>query len=97
MAQTIDFSKETKGISITKNGVKTSFSAGVVFMGYPTGDTVARVKIHQFGDVPLADHKVNLSEDTITVNGVAFDPEVDDATNLIDDLREGVFIADVIV
>lgn len=94
MAQTIDFSKETKGISITRNGTKVSYSSNVKFRGYATGSDIANIDIDPFSNQPISQYKVDTSVDTITVNGVEF---TDDATDLCDDLRETVFIADEIV
>lgn len=92
MAQIIDFSKETKGISITVNGNKVSYSSNVAFRGFATGVDIANIDVHPFSGQPISQYKVDTSIDTITVNAVAFS---DDAVDLIDDIRTGVFIADV--
>lgn len=94
MAQTIDFSKETKGISITRDNTKVSYSSNVKFRGYATGVDIANIDIDPFSNQPISQYKVDTSIDTITINGVAF---TDNAEDLIDDLRDTVFIDDVIV
>lgn len=92
MAQTIDFSKETKGVSVTVNGTKISYSANVVLRGYPTGADIANIDVHPFSGQPISQYKVDTAIDTITVNGVAF---ASNADALITSIRNTVFIADV--
>lgn len=89
---TIIFTKETKGISITINGQKTSYNANIFFRGYSKGATEAFVSVLPFGTQPISQYSANTSTDTITVNSVLF---ASTATALIDSLRNTVFIADV--
>ena len=92
MAQTIVFTKETKGISVTLNGTKISYSANVVFRGFPTGADIANIDVHPFAGQPISQYKVDTAIDTITVNGVAF---ASNAAALLTSVRNTVFIADV--
>lgn len=90
---TINFTKETKGISITKNGVKISMSQRVVFMGFPTGASTANINIAPFVDRKISQFVVDTTTDTLSINaGATF---VGTASAFIDSLRTNVFIADV--
>jgi hypothetical protein len=94
MANTISFKKENKGISVTVNSTKTSYSANVKFRGFNTGTNIAHIDISPYSKQPISELKIDTSEDTITVNSVAFSGN---ATGLIDSLRDTVFIADAVV
>lgn len=91
---TIVFKKETKGISITRDGQKTSYSANVFFRGTASGFTAtqASISVLPFGTQPISIYSVDTVNDTITVNVTPFSGDADD---LIDSLRTNVFIADV--
>ena len=89
---TITFTKETKGLSITTDGQKTSYNANIFFRGYNQGANEATINVFPFGTQPISIYSVNTATDTVTVNGVLF---ASTAEALIDSLRNTVFIADV--
>lgn len=79
------FKKETKGFSITKEGLKVSYGNGVEFRGHVKG-TTAQIRFGTFTD-PLSTLDITPSSDTITVNEVLF---AGTASELIDSLRDTV-------
>lgn len=83
---TINFSKETKGFSITKDGKKISYG-NVSFRAYPnTDNNVAAISFSQFQQ-DISRYEVNTATDTVTVGGVA---NAQNASALIDTLRNTV-------
>ena len=85
------FVKETKGFSITKDGLKVSYNL-VSFRGFGSAANVASISFPQFSDNPVSQISVDMDVDTVTI-GVT--PFAGTATQLIDNLRNNIFIADL--
>jgi len=85
------FVKETKGFSITKDGLKVSYNLAS-FRGYGSAANVAMITFPQFSDNPISQISVDMAVDTVTI-GVT--PFAGTAIQLVDNLRDNIFITDV--
>lgn len=89
---TYEFTKETGGFSIKKDALKVSYSSATKFRAYASG-TKANILFPEYPQ-PISQIEVIIGTDTVKVNTVTF---AGTATELVDALRDTVFIADVIV
>lgn len=87
MAQTLVFTRENQGFSITRAGIKVSYLATSIRVYPRIDEPEVKIEITQF-NTPLSQYTVNVEKDDITVNE---EPFTGTAEELADEFRDNVY------